>query len=196
MARFRRDDWLALALVVLADSGPDGLTLEAVCARAKRIRGSFYHHFADHEAFVLAVVERWAADSTERLIDAAEAPATAADRLDALNDLTSRLDPRLEIGMRRLAARTARVRERVAEVDARRIAYLRGLYAAYAALPAAAARTMAELVYTAYLGAMHVWPEAPPKRYWNHGRALSRLLDDALPAMRRRANRGRGRISA
>ncbi|MCP5370960.1 MAG: helix-turn-helix transcriptional regulator [Hyphomicrobiales bacterium] len=190
MSRLRRDDWLDLALAALAEDGPDGLTLEALCDRAGRTRGSFYHHFADHEAFVSALVDRWTADNTERLVAAAEAPADAKAGLDALNDLTSVLDPRLEVGMRRLAARQPAVRRRVARVDARRMEVLARLYGAYAALPPAPARTLAELIYTAYLGAMHVWPEAEPKRYWQHGRAFSRLLDDALPNLRRRARKG------
>ena len=48
-ARLGRDDWLALGLERLAAEGPRALRLENICAAAGRTRGSFYHHFRDHD---------------------------------------------------------------------------------------------------------------------------------------------------
>ncbi len=65
MARFGREDWLALGRAILATEGSSSLTIEALTARAGKTRGSFYHHFRDRAAFVAALAEAWAREVAE-----------------------------------------------------------------------------------------------------------------------------------
>lgn len=53
--RFRRGDWLALGLAALAEQGPAGLTIEALCRRADKTKGSFYAHFPAIETYLSAL---------------------------------------------------------------------------------------------------------------------------------------------
>ena len=50
---------IALIEAGMAELGRSGLeaSLDAICARAKLTRGAFYVHFADREAFIVAVME-------------------------------------------------------------------------------------------------------------------------------------------
>jgi AcrR family transcriptional regulator len=50
---------IALIEAGMAELGKRGLdaSLDAICARAKLTRGAFYVHFADREAFIVAVME-------------------------------------------------------------------------------------------------------------------------------------------
>ena len=50
-SRFSRTDWLALGLAALAEDGPLGLTIAALCRRAGKTKGSFYAHFPAIEAY-------------------------------------------------------------------------------------------------------------------------------------------------
>lgn len=95
LTRLRRSDWTELALRILAEDGPESLTVARLCEVAGRTRGSLYHHFADHEALIAATLEHWAARDTDRLI----AEARDADDLDRR---AAALDARLELAVRRL----------------------------------------------------------------------------------------------
>jgi AcrR family transcriptional regulator len=47
------------------EEGPAALTIERLTAAARRTRGSFYHRFADRDAFVRALMERWREQTIE-----------------------------------------------------------------------------------------------------------------------------------
>jgi TetR/AcrR family transcriptional repressor of nem operon len=49
-------------------------SLDAICARAKLTRGAFYVHFADREAFLVAVMEHVLGGFVQSLAGAAQAP--------------------------------------------------------------------------------------------------------------------------
>jgi TetR/AcrR family transcriptional repressor of nem operon len=53
-----REALLDAATALIAEQGPDGPSLDAICERAGYTRGAFYVHFADREALVAAVMER------------------------------------------------------------------------------------------------------------------------------------------
>lgn len=153
--RFSREDWLELALRQLAERGPAGLTVQALCARAERTRGSLYHHFADHDALLDALLAYWAERDTMRLIDRVGRDGDPAH----LNALTSTLDPDLEVGIRRLASQHPRLRSALGDVDQARIAFLVALYrdrlGEHAPL-------VAQLEYAAFIGLQQLEPRPSP----------------------------------
>lgn len=158
--RFSQGDWLELGLAALAEAGPAGVTLEALCARAGKTRGSFYAHFAGIEAFLAALAERWREFFTEALIVAAERQPRPAVKLDHLNRLAVRLDPRIEQGMRRLSALDEGVAAVCRAVDARRIGYLADLYRASGRYSDEEAQALARVEYAAFVGFQQIMPEA------------------------------------
>ncbi|MBI1867795.1 MAG: TetR/AcrR family transcriptional regulator [Methylocystis sp.] len=121
MSRFKKDDWLALGARLLAQEGPEALTLERLTAAAKRTRGSFYHHFSDRDAFVRAMMERW----RRQVIDEAgkryaDDPSPKAWRA-LLREAPFEIDYRFERAVRRLAAVEPIARAILEEVDRARI---------------------------------------------------------------------------
>ena len=104
MKRFNKADWLDFALQVLAKNGPDGLSIERLCKSAKRTKGSFYHHFADQQRFVAELLTPWQRHNLHEPI-AGSSQGDVPERLASLNKLAAGIDPRVEIGLRRLAAR-------------------------------------------------------------------------------------------
>lgn len=173
--RLAREDWLALGLERLAADGPPGLQLERICAAAGRTRGSFYHHFADHTAFLDALADHWRKRHTEALIDLSR-EGTATARLRTIRQLATRVDAAVELGMRRLAASLPRIQAAVDEVDRRRIDYMTRLHRSRPGVSRNQAAAFAWLEYAAYVGSQILWPDADPEELARTGDLLSDCL--------------------
>ncbi|VVT45500.1 conserved hypothetical protein [Bosea sp. 62] len=150
--RFRLNDWLALGLDALAEQGPAGLTIEALCRRAGKTKGSFYAHFPAIEAYLAALAAHWRESHTLRLMQEADGVEAAQDRLIALDRMALALDVRIEQGMRRLAQLDAGVGATCAEVDRERIAYLEKLHGESGRFTPEEALALARVEYAAYIG--------------------------------------------
>lgn len=162
--RFTREDWIALGHERLAKEGPDAVKLDAICAAARLTRGSFYHHFADHRSFLVALTEAWFTTATEDVAAKLDAGAGAADRMDALTRAAMAIDYRLELGIRELARRLPAVRDIVTRADARRLDVLADLYRARFGLGNEAAKSYATLEYAAFSGLILLDPDLPEER--------------------------------
>ncbi|MGO4672744.1 TetR/AcrR family transcriptional regulator [Bosea sp. 2YAB26] len=150
--RFSQKDWLDLGLEALAEAGPAGVTIEALCRRGGKTKGSFYAHFVTSEAYLSALAEHWREAYTRRLVEAADTGEHPDARLSVLDQMALRLDSRVEQGMRRLAANDTAVRRVCIEVDRERIAYLAGLHRASGRFDDKNALALARLEYAAFIG--------------------------------------------
>jgi AcrR family transcriptional regulator len=150
--RFRRSDWLALGLTALAEQGPAGLTIEALCRRAGKTKGSFYAHFPAIEAYLVALAGHWRETHTHRLMQEADKDGPAPDRLVALDRMALALDVRIEQGMRRLAQLDPGVAATCAEVDRERVGYLEKLHGESGRFTPPEALALARMEYAAFIG--------------------------------------------
>lgn len=150
MARTTKDQWLEAGFDLVREGGEDELTIERLCAALERTKGAFYHHFADIDSFHRALLEAWAHRNTQGPIDAAESASVEQRRL-ALQRAVSGLDQRLELAFRAWADRAPAAKAACQAVDARRVAYLQGLWEQQGK-PRAHAGQLAELEYAAFLG--------------------------------------------
>jgi len=163
MVRVRHDDWLTLGLAALAETGPEALTIDALCQRAQRTKGSFYHHFETIDAYRQELAEFWRKRDTEAIIAATSEPRDATKNLDALNHLTSHLDMNIEQGLRRLGATDRAVAEVIRTVDRRRIGHLVKLYIATGDFAPESAELLAQVTYAAFVGFQVIAPEMKPE---------------------------------
>lgn len=178
--RFRRTDWLALGLAALAEHGPAGLTIEALCRRAGKTKGSFYAHFPAIEAYLAALAGHWRQTHTHRLMQEADRTGPAQDRLIALDRMALALDFRVEQGMRRLAQLDAGVAATCAEVDRERIGYLEKLHAESGRFAPPEALALARIEYAAYIGFQQLDLGLPPQEL--HGCYVTFMRLFARPA--------------
>lgn len=144
--------WIDVGTKELAKGGPDALTIDALCRKTQKTKGSFYAHFESHDAFVMALAESWRQSNTLDVITIAEQGQETRDRLERLNDVAIALNASLDQEMRRLATRSAHVSKVVAEVDRTRIAYLASLYAALGGFSDRECADLATIEYAAYVG--------------------------------------------
>jgi AcrR family transcriptional regulator len=175
-SRFGREDWVALGLVLLARQGPDALTLERLTEAAQKTRGSFYHHFEDHQAFLSALGEHWLATEIDGKIAEIDKLAVGGKRREALARHAAQIDHRFERELRRLAAAEPVVAEIVARSDEKRIAYLVRLFRSELGLDGAEALTRARVQHSFFVGAQMVFPDAAPRFLLNLQKAMGEAL--------------------
>lgn len=158
--RLSADDWEAAALDALAEQGVAGVAVEPLARRLGVTKGSFYWHFADRDALLRAALRRWEHDYTERVVAAVAGVEDPRERLRRLigSVLAGGRADRIHLALAGSELRP--VRETLARVTERRLAYLASCYAELGA-GRKAARERALLAYTAYLGLVHLRIEAP-----------------------------------
>ncbi len=123
--RSTRRDWLHEGLRILREEGDQGLTIEALCRRMKKTKGSFYHHFSGREGFVLGLLEHWEKTFTDRVIEDVEPLASPGKRLRALGQrVVQDVDLRLERTIRLWGEREPAAQAVLARVDLARENYL------------------------------------------------------------------------
>jgi AcrR family transcriptional regulator len=158
--RLSAADWEAAALDALAEDGLNGLSVEALARRLGVTKGSFYWHFADREALLAAALARWEESHTGRVIAAlagARDPRRRLTRLLGLALAGGRSD-RIHVAL----ANTSHplVRDALARVTRRRVAYLESCYLELGSTRPKAKQS-ALLAYAVYLGLVRLRLEAP-----------------------------------
>jgi AcrR family transcriptional regulator len=73
--------FVAAVRSLLADSGPDDLTLSAVVARSGHSLRAFYSHFGGKDDLLLAVIEEISRDQAEHALSGISSSAGALDRI-------------------------------------------------------------------------------------------------------------------
>ena len=154
------EPWLREGFRLLREEGEDALTIERLCRNLKKTKGSFYHHFANAEAYADALLSRWEAEGTQAPIDVSRGSATPGGKAKALDEAVRGLDHGLDQAIRAWASRDPRARTALGRVDARRLAYLEELHA-NAGHPTP--RALATLEYAALLGAQQLFPDLKSK---------------------------------
>jgi AcrR family transcriptional regulator len=84
--RLDRRTWAAAALEALAEGGPGAVAVEPVARRLGTTKGSFYWHFPDRQALLLAALELYEQESTEAVIASLQHHPNREDQLRSLVD--------------------------------------------------------------------------------------------------------------
>lgn len=128
--RHSREDWLALALNVLAEEGRAKIEIEYLAQRLGVTRGSFYAHFSDRRDFVASVASYWADTLTATVLDnLSQTPEIGEEKLLIL--MQSIKDHRLDkydIVMRAWALDEPLVAEQVEKVDEARFEFIKSVF--------------------------------------------------------------------
>ena len=119
------EDWLEEGLAMLREHGDRGLTIDAMCRRMGRTKGSFYHHFSNRKDFVGKLLEYWERTFTRRVIRELEPLGNPRRRLRALAERTVRdVDSPLERTIRLWAERDPDAKAALSRVDRAREDFL------------------------------------------------------------------------
>lgn len=151
-----KEAWVAEALRSLATGGLAAVSVERLAVALGVTKGSFYWHFANRAALIVAVLECWERVATEDVIAALDAVADPRERLTRLLALSlDQLDHlRAEAALQAAAgAGDSVVAPVVARVVRRRLSYTESLFRAIG-LSRSEAATRARVALGAYLGSV------------------------------------------
>jgi AcrR family transcriptional regulator len=127
-----RDDWLDLALSVLALEGVDHVAVLNLSERLGVSRSSFYWYFKNRDELLGALLDRWDELNTRSIVAQAEAPATTVN--EAVCNVfrcwinPTIFSPRLDSAVREWARRSAHVRKALDRSDRVRTEAMKALF--------------------------------------------------------------------
>src|ERR1041384_838859 len=78
------EDWIAAAMAALVERDINAIAVEPLAARLGATKGSFYHHFENRDALILATLEDWEAAQTDAVIARLDLIGDPAERLRAV----------------------------------------------------------------------------------------------------------------
>jgi AcrR family transcriptional regulator len=130
--RTPRTAWIAAGLQALAAGGPEAVKVDVLAKALGVTRGGFYWHFEDRQALLEAMLDAWEQAALEAVI--AQVEAGGGDHRARLRRLFAlaaegREIVKIDLAVRDWSRRDAAVAERLRRVDARRLDYLRALFA-------------------------------------------------------------------
>ena len=150
--RLGRDEWVVAALKALADLGVEAVRVERLAETLGVTKGSFYWHFADRQALLMAILEAWKARATADIIAQVErGGGDTRARMHALMVIVFSSDGRLDRQVRAWAANDVNARAAQEEIDRRRTGYLEGLFTDLG-FSRAVAHARARFAYHALIG--------------------------------------------
>lgn len=174
MKKHAADVWVREGLTVLAEMGPDGLTIDELCRRLNLTKGSFYHHYANRSMYIRALLEFWEREMTLRVIEVSQQEGSALQQLRRLTQLSTTFEhERVETIIRAWASQDETVRAYQERVDSRRVQYLSELCATILDDPDDGL-LLARIFYTMYVGARHISPPLSGKELQNLYRYFQR----------------------
>lgn len=155
--------WVEAALDAIAEGGLTAVAIEPLARRLGSTKGSFYHHFPNRDALIVAALDRWEQTSTDEPIQR---------HLDLIRDPRERLRVLITAtlmnrqgGLRDAALSASAdhplVKPVLERATTRRLEYITATYAALR-WPSDRARRRSLLVYSAYVGLFHYLRAAPP----------------------------------
>lgn len=182
--RFKKDDWLRHGMAELSANGPEAVKLEAICKSAGLTRGSFYHHFDDHEAYLTGIASKWLETQTDAVALTMDPSDPIKKQGEALSEAAMAIDYRLELGIRELGRRLPAVEEIVRSADDHRISVVTDLYRRSYDLDEEQAAAFAYLEYAAFSGIILLDPDISKERQV----ALAALFDTTIAKALRGTN--------
>lgn len=153
--RATREDWLALALALLARRGVGAVTVLDLSERLGVSRSSFYWHFRSREGLLDTLIERWEALNTRSILEQASAP--AATITEAVCNVfrcwvdAALFSPRLDMAVRDWARVSASARLRLERADRVRMAAIEAMFARHG-YDREDALVRARILYTMQIG--------------------------------------------
>lgn len=156
------DNWAAAALDAIARDGIDAVAVEPLARRLGVTKGSFYWHFANREALLLAALALWERKETEETFASVRREPDPRLRIQKLfatvhaGERTARLYQALSAA----AAYDPRIKAVVQRASERGLQFLNDCYRALD-LSAQDAGQWAMMAYSVYLGTLQVRRDQP-----------------------------------
>jgi AcrR family transcriptional regulator len=181
-AALSRRDWLEAGQRLLRSAGVGGLKLRALAGSLGISTGSFYHHFSDFDAYLVALAKYYSGEQmAANIVTVLREAHTPYDRIVRASQLAGDTAlPELIAAMRAWARRDARVAPEVAVLEQGLMDFLAGCFVGLGFTPEqAAARAF---VMLSVAGGEVAPPDLGDKGRF--GRVIIDLVCEGAPALR------------
>lgn len=162
MERLDKNSWLLEGFKILDKEGFSRITIDNLCEKQKRSKGSFYYHFKNIEGYIEELMKYWVQEYTMTPIKTAEINKTPALIYKALADMVFKSPYKVEQVIRAWGYSNLVVREYVNKVDKIRIDYMVGLKKE-AGSDEKTAYNCAVLEFAVLIGIQQLYPSIPEK---------------------------------
>jgi AcrR family transcriptional regulator len=159
--RKTKRDWLMAGLEILLAAGTPALTIDRLTSALGMTKGSFYHHFKGFADYKAALLKLYEDEGTQGIIEQTDQQPGPGAKLLFLYTLIAQAPLDLESAIRAWSLHDSEVAATQTRVDARRIAYVRDLYAQLGASPPEAL-LLARHAYAILIGSAHIQPRLEP----------------------------------
>jgi AcrR family transcriptional regulator len=113
-------DFFEAAMRLLAGPGLPALRIGRLCREVGVTSGSFYHHFGNWDGFVAALLDHWATEEVDRLLELVRREKDPVERVELLKGLALTVPHDAETAIRRWAGTDEVVAAAQQRVDDRR----------------------------------------------------------------------------
>lgn len=150
------EDWEVAALEAIAEGGLKAVAAEPLARKLGVTKGSFYWHFKSVDALLTAALKHWEEANTGAMVEGLSQIADPRQRLRAVFRFAGSEGVKRALLLQLIGATEHPIAGPVIErVTRQRLEFLADTYRIMG-LSAEAARHQAELLYSAYLGVMHL----------------------------------------
>lgn len=178
MAKVSKQAWIDRAMVLLATSGHQAVTLNALLNELGVSHGSFYHHFKNRQALTDAMLAHWEQSMTLDILQHTSEITALSQRVDSLIDSGQdafALQLPLEIAIRNWAQTDDGVKAVMQRVDLLRRKHCQTL-AALVVSDTQRAKVLGNLIHAVFVGSQQSLPAYSAKETQDVYRELQRLL--------------------
>ena len=154
-------DWAEAALDAIGQRGVEGVAVEPIARDLGVTKGSFYWHFANREALLVAALQLWEARETDDVLERVRQETDPRARIQRLitEVNASRRASRIHTALSS-ATKPGFVRDYVERVSKRRLDFIQDCYAGLG-LGAETARRWALMTFSVFLGALQIRRDLP-----------------------------------
>lgn len=157
--RLGPDDWTTAALAAIAENGVANVSVERIARELHATKGSFYWHFKDRHALIVAALELWERRYTDDIIERLASIDDPRERFRSLLESAFHDHPGVLIDANLLAfASDEAVGAALNRVAKKRLAFVDQIFA-QADAPGGSDRAL--LAYSAYIGLAQLRRTAP-----------------------------------
>ncbi len=182
MAKVSKQQWIEQAMALLAASGHQGVTLQALLDKLGVSHGSFYHHFKNRQALTDAMLAHWEQSMTLDILQTTSEITALSQRVDSLinsgQDLFALQLP-LEIAIRNWAQTDEGVKAVMQRVDRLRRKHCQTL-AALAVADTQRAKVLGNLIHAVFVGSQQSLPAYSAKETQAVYRELQHLISQTF----------------
>ncbi len=162
MERLDKNSWLLEGFKSLEAEGFSRITVDNLCKKQKRSKGSFYYHFKNIEGYIEELMKYWVQEYTIIPIKTAEINQTPVLIYRALADMVFKSPYKVERVIRAWGYSNLVIRKYVDKVDKIRINYMVGLKKE-AGSDEKTAYNSAVLEFATLIGIQQLYPGIPEK---------------------------------